>query len=385
MKLKLIFSTIVILFLLTAALAACGLSPNERQEAAMYATLYARDGVIPPPKYQTLAAENGYLLPMSATPIPPPTNDPRWTPTMSFYDFSGTQVAQQQNIASTKQAYDREMEMQRLEAEARAEREREEARQAEKTAVAYGLQQTAEARVFYGQQTANAEATYMMSTLQAQATGTSFWVTADAVTAVWNNQNTAVAAQATAAIQPTHAVWTQNAVYALATIEQGEADKVALAVRRQNMKNVFDAYLPWLIVVGGIIVLGRGFGEYVKTRVHARDEHGAVPLLQMKTGNGDTILVKAEDLETGLVKVQKDGSIIRYAPMDEREQSDIKRRNQAVEAIRALPTPYAQTGAKIVTSEFSSTHARVTVGNPAPMNPVTDEADQGFLEEIKND
>jgi hypothetical protein len=144
-------------------------------------------------------------------------------------------------------------------------------------------------------------------------------------------------------------------------------------------------YLPWLIVMGGIIMLGRGFGEYVKTRVHARDEHGAVPLLQMKASNGDTILVKAEDLETGVMKVGKDGSVIRYAPMDEREQSDIKRRNQAVEAIRALPTPYAQTGAKIVTSEFSSTHARVTVGNPAPMNPVTDEADQGFLEEIKND
>ena len=376
MKLKLIFSMIVVLLLLSAVLAACGLSPTEQDEARMYATLYARDGVIPPPKYQTLAAENGYVMPM--TPVPSPTLDMHYTPTMSFYDFSGTQVAQQQSIGLTSQANQAALERERIAAEARAEKEREEARQAEETAAAWRIELTAQARAAYMQATANAEGTMVMNTAVAASTGTA-WMYAV------HSQETTVAQAATNAVLPTHAVWTQNAVYAVATIERGEADKVALAVRRQEMKNYFDAYLPWLIIVGAIAVLGRGFGEYLKTRVHARDEHGAVPLLQMKTDNGDTVLIKAEDMETGVMKVAKDGSVIRYAPMDEREQSDIKRRNQAVEAIRALPTPYAQTGAKIVTSEFSSTHARVTVGNPTSMSPVTDEADQGLLEEIKND
>lgn len=369
---------VLIILLLVAALAACDkLSAQEQLEAQFYATANARDGVVPPPKYQTLAAEY-YGMRLTPTPMGTPTPNPNWTPTMSFYDFSGTQVSQQQAINLTQGAQQLQIERERLAAEERARQEQEEAKHAQETAIAYGQQQTAEARVWFAQQTAYAESTMVMRTAEAAATSTAY------IQAV-NAQGTSVAGAATAAVQPTHAIWTQNAVFALATIEQGEANQVALAVRRQEMKNIFDAYLPWLIVLGGTIALARGFAEYVKTRVHARDEHGAVPLLQMRADNGDTVLVKAEDMETGVMKVGKDGSVIRYAPMNEREQSDIKRRNQAVEAIRALPTPYAQTGAKIVTSEFSSTHARVTVGNPAAMSPVMDETDRGLLEEIKND
>ena len=391
MKLKSIFrrssvpAIVVILILLALALSVAGCGTEEAYQAQAYATQYARDGVEPPPQYQTKAAEYGYILPMTPTIIPTPKPNQNWTPTMSFYDYSGTQVAQQQAINSTQDAQKLELEREKLAAEERARQEAEDAKYAQETAVAYGQQQTAEARVFFGQQTANAESTQMMNTVVAQATATSGWITAAAVTAVYHDGQTQVAAQSTNAVLPTHAIWTQNAVYAVQTIEAGEAAKVELAVRRQNMKNVFDALLPWTIVVGAIIILARGFGEWVKTRIHSRDEHGAVPFIQLKTNSGDTIMVKPEDLETGLLKIGKDGSVIRYEPQDPREQSDIKRRNQAVEAIRALPTPYANTAGKIITSEFSSTHARVTMGNSTAMGPALDEANQGFIEEVKND
>jgi hypothetical protein len=370
----------LVVALLILLLASCStLTMEEQLEAKYYATQYAKDPAnnIPPPKYQTLAATAlGMYLP--ATPVPTSTPDPHWTPTMSFYDFSGTQVAQQQNYQMTQNAQQLAVEQARLAAEERARREAEEAKHAQETAIAYSQQQTAEARVWFAQQTANAQSTQIMGTQMAAATATMWAYQID-------QQNTAVAGAATAAVQPTHAIWTQNAVYAVQTIEAGEAAKVELAVRRQNMKNIFDALLPWAIVVGAIIVLARGFAEWVKTRVHSRDEHGRVPLIQMKTDSGDTIVVKPELMESSTMKIQKDGAIVRYAPMDTQEQSDINRRAQAVEAIAALPTPYAQTGTKIVTSEFNSTRARVTIGNPASMGPVLDEADRGFLEEAKND
>ncbi len=356
-------------------LAGCSsLSMQEQLEAQFYATAYARDGVVPPPKYQTLAATAlGMYLPAST-----PTPNMNWTPTMSFYDFSGTQVAQQQAIGLTQQASQLQIERERLAAEAAAARAATQAYYAERTAEAYRIEMTAQARATYMQGTANAEGTQVMNTAAAAATSTMY-------VQQLNQQNTAVAQVATSQVLPTHAIWTQNAVNALATIEQGEADKVALAVRRQEMKNVFDAYLPWLLIVGAIVVVARGFGEYVKTRVHARDEHGRVPLIQMKTDSGDTIVIKPELMDGSTMKIQKDGAVVRYAPMDAQEQSDINRRAAAVEAIAALPTPYAQSGAKIITSEFNSTHARVTVGNPLSMGPVLDEADRGFLEEAKNE
>lgn len=367
---------IIFLCILVLALMGCSsLTMEEQLEAQFYATQYAKDpSAIPPPKYQTLAATAlGLRLP--ATPVPTSTPDPHFTPTMSFYDFSGTQVAQQQAINLTQGAQQLQVERERLAAEERAEREAEEAKRARETAVAYSHQQTAEARVWFAQQTAYAEGTAMMATAQAQATAT-----------MWafqiHEQNTSVAGAATAQVQPTHAIWTQQAVNAIATIERGEADKVALAVERAEMENVFKAYTPWVLIIVVTYILGRGFAEFVKTRVHARDEHGRVPLLQMKSDSGDTIIVKAESLETGLMKVGKDGSVIRYAPMDKQEQSDITRRNQAIEAIAALPVPYAQKGPQMLGAEFGRSTPRVNFHSDTDRSatPVLDEADSQLME-----
>jgi len=373
---KKIFSFFVLLLVL--AIAGCGvLTPNEQVEAQLYATLYARDGAIPPPKYQTLAAQYyGVQIPEAAlTPTPAPPSGP---PTMSALEFGATQIANQQSISMTQQANQMQLEREKMAAEARAAQQATAAYYSEQTAVAYRIEMTAQEKERAMIATANAQGTQMMWTAQAAATATQGQKNID-------DNSTAVAGIATSAVLPTHQIWTQAAVYAIQTVEQGEANKVELAVKRQKMKNVFDALLPWTMTVAVMIVVGMGFMQFVKTRVHGRDEHGAVPLLQMRTDNGDTVLVQAENLETGVIKIQKDGAVLRYAPMDAQEQSDIKRRNQAVEAIRALPTPYAQTGAKIITSEFSTTHARVTVGNPNAIRPALDETEQGLLEDIKND
>lgn len=359
-------------------LAGCyGMSEQEKWEAVTFATAYARDpSFVPPPKYQTIAATA--LNMHFNVPTTTPTPDPNWTPTMSFMDFSGTQVAQQQAIGLTSQANQLQMERERLAAEAAAARAATQAYYAQVTAEAYRIEVTAQARATYMQGTANAEGTLVMNTAQAAATATTdMQIRIDATNQAAN--------AATAQVLPTHAIWTQNAVHAIQTIEQGEADKVELAVRRQKMKNGFDALLPWTLTVGAIIVIARGFGEWVKTRVHARDEHGRVPLIQMRTDSGDTIVIKPELMEGSTMKIQRDGAVVRYEPMDAQEQSDINRRAAAVEAIAALPTPYAQTGAKILTGEFNSSRARVTIGDPHIATSILDEADQGFLEEAKND
>jgi hypothetical protein len=359
-------------------LAGCyGMNEQEKWEAATFATAYARDpSFVPPAKYQTIAAT---ALGMHFNvPAATPTPNPNWTPTMSFMDFSGTQVAQQQAIGLTSQANQLQMERERLAAEAAAARAATQAYYAEVTAEAYRIEVTAQARATYMQGTANAEGTLVMNTAQAAATATT-----DMQIRIDATANAANAA--TAQVLPTHAIWTQNAVHAIQTIEQGEADKVELAVRRQKMKNGFDALLPWTLTVGAIIVIAKGFGEWVKTRVHNRDEHGRVPLIQMKTDSGDMIVIKPELMEASTMKIQRDGAVVRYEPMDAQEQSDINRRAAAVEAIAALPTPYAQTGAKILTSEFNSSRARVTIGDPRSAPSILDEADQGFLEEAKND
>ena len=132
------------------------MSEQEKWEAATFATAYAKDpSFVPPPKYQTIAAT---ALGMHFNvPVTTPTPNPNWTPTMSFMDFSGTQVAQQQAIGLTSQANQLQMERERLAAEAAAARAATQAYYAEVTAEAYRIEVTAQARATYMQGTANAE------------------------------------------------------------------------------------------------------------------------------------------------------------------------------------------------------------------------------------
>lgn len=341
------------------------LSEREVAEAKFYATQNAEYGVIPPPKYLTLAA-TALNLRLTPTPMGTATPNPNWSPTPNSWEYAQTQAAQVQYNQMTSQAQQQEYELQKLRAEQAAE-------SARGTAQAHSEMMTAQARATFMQGTAFAEATYVQGTANAQSTSTAFQV-------MIGMQGTGTAAALTAVIQPTSDSLTLQAARIQQTIEAGEAEKVELAVKRQAAKNYFDAYLPWVLILALAYVFGRGFATWVKTRVHTRDEHGRMQTFTRELPDGGVVMVRPEELETGIVKVTGTGDIIRYAPMDKQEQSDITRRNQAVEAIAALPTPYAQKGAQMLGSEFGRNAPRVNFGNSASLNPVLDEADNQLLE-----
>jgi hypothetical protein len=358
---KKLFIPLLMAFILSSCLSA-----REQEEAVFYATQNAQYGVVPPPKYQTLAA-TAFNLRLTPTPAPPATQPMVvGTPTMSFYEFSGTQAAQVQNNAMTSQAQQQQYEMQKLQAEQAAE-------QARQVAQAHSEQMTSQARATYMQGTANAEGTQVQNTAAAQGTATERVF-------IINSQATANAAAMTAVVQPTSDILTLQAARIQQTVEAGEAEKVELAVQRQQMKNSLDAYLPWAIILVMGYVFGRGFSTWVKTRTHPRDEHGRTQTFTRELSDGGVVIVKPEQMETGIVKLTGDGDVIRYAPMDKEEQSDINRRSQAVEAIAALPVPYAQHGAKMLGGEFGKSTPRVTFRSDNALNPVLDEADSQFLE-----
>src|SRR6185436_15614231 len=80
-------------FLLLVFLLSGCLSAQDQVEAQYWATQNAQYGVVPPAKFQTLAA-TAYNLRLTSTPS---ALQVIGTPTMSFYDYSGTQAAQVQN------------------------------------------------------------------------------------------------------------------------------------------------------------------------------------------------------------------------------------------------------------------------------------------------
>lgn len=363
MKIKIIYVVIAGMILLSGCY---GMSANEKYEAIFYATAYAKDGVIPPAKYQTLAATAlNFTFPITATPSP----NPNWTPTLSGMEWSATQAAQVQNNALTAQANQQAFELEKLKAEQAAQNSENTAVASRATAEAYSLQQTAEAR-------AAIEATSVSNT-QVAAIATNEYVHKV------NNENTAVAAAATNAVLPTHAIWTQNAVYVIQTVEQGNADKVALAVKRQETKNMLDALAPWSLVIVAAYVLGKGLFKWLKHRTYARDEHGRQPLLTIEDDQGNVKIIKPEILPKSIVSISATGNVQSYELTNENEQADINRRAQAVDALAVLPTPYAQQGAKIMNAEFGrGTAPRVNFHDLKDQNlgPVLDEADSKFLE-----
>lgn len=352
-----------------ALLSGCyDMSEQEKYEAMFYATAYAKDGVIPPAKYQTLAATALNYRFDIATPTPTP--NPHWTPTMSAMEWGATQAAQVQNNAMTSQAQQQAFEMEKLQAEQAAKNSENTAVAARSTAVAYSLQQTAEARVAI-------ENTSVASTSIAAI------ATNDYVHRV-NDQNTAVAAAATNAVLPTHAIWTQNAVYVIQTVEQGNAEKVALAVKRQETKNILDALLPWTLVVIAVYVLGKGLFKWLRQRVHQRDEHGRQPLITIEDDAGNTNIIKPEILPKAITSISATGAVRAYELTSGEEQADINRRNQAVDALAVLPTPYAQQGTKIMNAEFGrGTPPRVNIGTSGTpdMRAVLDEIDSKLIED----
>ncbi|MFZ5856751.1 MAG: hypothetical protein ACOYZ6_07970 [Chloroflexota bacterium] len=355
---------IIFLVLLSLALTACG-AYNE-VEAQMVATEAAM-GTPPPPKYQTAAA---IYLGLTLTPTPSPV--PYGTPTMSMQDYSMTVVAQQQANSMTQHAEDLELEREKIAAEQKAEAAKTEAARAEKTAEAINVIRTQQA-----------QATSAQATAYWQATATQQGLVFIQQTQAAHGVETQRSAEQTAVVEPTHAMWTATAVYIQQRIDEGKARDVELAVRRQEMKNGFDAYGPWLMVIFVAIVSSEGFRKWLKTRVFKRDEHGKMPVVALEKEDGKTAIVKIDAMPGAAMTVDSKGSIDTPVPLDREEQKDVTRRTQAVEAISFMPAPYAQQAVKTMNTEFGVGQKNVPnirIGNKA-MNPVLDEAEATFLEE----
>lgn len=359
---KKLYLSILLLFVL---LSGCMYPDVDIEEAIFYATQNAEYGVVPPPKYQTLAA-TAYNLRLTSTPMGTATPDPNYSPTPNAFQYAQTADVMVQSNQMTQQAQQYQYEMQKLEAERAAQA-------AKETAQVHSMNMTAFAQATQVQATAFAEGTQVMSTAYAQATATERAY-------MLNSQASSTAYVMTQAMQPTSDIMTMQAARIQQTIEAGEAEKVELAVKRQQAKNYFDAYLPWALILGLAYVFGRGFSTYVRQRMHTRDEHGRKQSVTRELPDGGMVHIDTEKLETAIVKVTRDGDVIRYEPMDKEEQSDINRRAQAIEAIAALPVPYAKQGTQLMTSEFGKTKPRLKFHDGNSMSPVWDEADSQFLE-----
>lgn len=339
------------------------LSKKEQEEAQFYATQNAAYGVVPPEKYQTLGAQYGMVL--TSTPQPTATQNPNWTPTPNAFQYAQTADAQIQANQMTQQALQREYEMQKLKAEQAAIAARE-------TAVVHSANMTAFAQATHVQSTAFAQGTQVMATAYAQATSTERAM-------MLNAQASSTALVMTQVVAPTNDMLTMQSANIQQTVEAGEAQKVELAVKRQSAKNYFDAFLPWTLIVVAMYVIGRGFQTYVKTRMTSRDEHGQKRSITRELPDGGVVHIEPDMLETGVIKIGPDGNVVRYAPMDATEQSDLNKRRQFVEGIRALPDSYAQQAPKLLMSGFGNNTPRVNFRMDMSMNPVVNEADEQFL------
>lgn len=356
---------VVVALLLVGLLAGCLYDDKEIQEAIFYATQNAENGVIPPPKYQTLAAEY-YGLRLTSTPQPAATQNPNWTPTPNTFQYAQTADAMVQSNQMTQQAQQYQYELQKVQAEQAAIA-------AKETAQVHSANMTAFAQATQVQATAFAQGTQVMATSYAQGTATERAF-------VMQGQASATALVLTQVVAPTNDLLTLQAARIMQTVEAGEAQKVELAVKRQSAKNYFDAFLPWTLIVALAYVAGRGFVTYVKTRTHPRDEHGRQQTFTRELADGGMVMVKPEQMESGMVKITKDGEVIRYAPIDAAEQSEINKRNQFVEGIAALPDSYAQQAPKLLMSGFGQTdRPRVNFRADLSLTPVINEADEQFL------
>lgn len=335
----------------------------EQEEAIFYATQNAAYGVVPPEKYQTLGAQYGLVL--TSTPQPTATQNPNWTPTPNAFQYAQTADAQIQANQMTQQAQAFQYEMQKAEAERQAVAARE-------TAQVHSMNMTALAQATQVQSTAFAQGTQVMSTAFAEGTATERAM-------MLNAQASSTALAITQVVAPTYDLLTMRAAMIQQTVEAGEAERVELAVRAQESTNLFKAWMPLLLILAIAYVAGRGFQTYVKTRAHARDEHGRQPLLQRELADGGVVYVKPEQLESGMMKVTAGGDVIRYAAMDPQEQKDINKRNAFVEGIAALPDTMASQGPKLLMNGFQQSSPRVNFRMDMSMNPVVNEADEQFL------
>lgn len=146
------------------------------------------------------------------------------------------------------------------------------------------------------------------------------------------------AAQPTPTLIPTSTPlpfqWTATVAISNAEIEkvEGDAELTTLAVNRQEMKNWMDAYLPWTLIVAGVVIgaILAYLGAQVRTL--KRDRNGMLSVHVEKKGN-QTVVVRPDLMKTPYATITDKGAVIEQGNPDDFQQQTT-RRQQLIETGR---------------------------------------------------
>ncbi len=188
---------------------------------------------------------------------------------------------------------------------------------------------------------------------------------------IWN--------QATLEVLPTHAYWTQQAVFIEQTLAADQAKLSNLEVEQQKDTNTIDWLAPLLAVATIIVVFA--IVQIRKSRMQkvVNEEDGTVEGLLL---DGNRLI--RPQLMPGPVLIL-DGETVRAPDVTDPEtQREVTRRAQAIEALRAMPTQAPTANAALMTNSiFGETKAPTVKVMPAMQLPreVLDELSDQVVEE----
>jgi hypothetical protein len=171
---------------------------------------------------------------------------------------------------------------------------------------------------------------------------------------------------------------------------EGESRQIELAVARQEIKNTADAVLPWAIVIIILLILAGLAYFTTRFRMVKRNPDGSVDIPLLRGDRGWTVLQPSRLPMFGAT-IRDDGVIEYQAPEDTEEQSETTRRDQIVEAMRALPPgrekEAIQLAAQSLGADQEITDPEIEVLSPnssaasAGMGPVLDELEGQVINE----
>lgn len=187
----------------------------------------------------------------------------------------------------------------------------------------------------------------------------------------------------TAAVLP---VYQQNEIAELRaqeTIAVGNAEQVALAVRRQQIKNTADAVLPWTLIVA--VTLTVAFFGYLmlQTTAYSRDASGSFRTLTIAHKKGKTV-VRPDLMKSPTLTVRRTGEV--ESPEPTETDKEVTRRSQLVDALRAIPAvqQFAKTAKSMFDAVFGTRSRReVPQVNLADLGAAFDEAVSRFDQEAE--
>ena len=324
----LLFSLLLVLSL--SSCASYGITKEDAYAVATNAAL----GTPPPPQHQTAAAA---LLSITLTPTP--NGDDRTV------DIAATMIYDNMAAGMTQQAMERELAEQKAAA----------------TATAISIQATAQRREELNAQatqgareaaTAHAQNQFATATQQAyfiEATASKEAWIAEAAATERSWQITATVEGQFLAIELKHLA-TQQAAETIRL--EGESKQIELAVERQQIKNKADAILPWTLVIAALIVAGGMAYSSSKIKEFKRNPDGTFNLPALQDKSGGWTLLRPDLLPTFGASVSKEG-VIDYQGSHE-DQAEVTRRNQAVEALRALPPGREKQALQITDGAFGA-------------------------------